>query len=261
MRNNFNKTIYLAILIAVMQLMAQSCASNLPRGHPFPCEAEFPDLFTAAPLEKGLSIVGKVRMELPRYRIRGICRVRYMSPGNCRIDFRHSSLFGAYREDASIFIRNGRMAIYDRERGNFFGNDSSLAILLSHVELEVYPEDILFALLFVSPECSRFTDLDLRDSGTQWRLKGRWRGRLVEILGERGKGPLSFRQCDGEGKGCYFTSYSYNETDERIRYPKRITFKKEIGAGRISFSTQEVSGEVFPEGVFEPGNFRERSID
>ncbi|MCK4237458.1 MAG: hypothetical protein KAX38_10095 [Candidatus Krumholzibacteria bacterium] len=204
------------------------------------CESEFPYLFSVGGAEEGLSIVGKARMELPRYRVRGIFNFRYLTSGDLRIDFRHSSLFGAYREDVSIFIHDGEMSIYDHERGNFFGNDSSLAIIGRSLGFEIYPDDILYALLLETPECSGIVSLNAESYGGDWTLTGEWRGRWINISGKKGEGTLRFRQCRDDGRGCYLIRYSYAGREGTIRYPKKIVLTRENGTERVSIEIKKL---------------------
>lgn len=248
--NNFRNIIYFIFIIAIIH----SCSSHSSYTGLLSCEQEFPGLFSAVHTGKGLSITGKARLELNQYRVRGICRIHYLPPDNLRIDFRHSSLFGAYKEDASIFIRAAHMAIFDRERGTFFDRDSSLAIIDRHIGFRLYPDDLICALTLTSPDCSTIGSLEMRSSEDEWQLVCEWRGRHIEIRGKEGMGPETFRQCQNDESSCYIISYSsYGEWND-IRFPKRIVLVEENGSQKIALNITDVREEIVSRETFEVSN-------
>lgn len=243
------RTLYYIVLFAVIQ----SCSSYRNQDVSISCEDEFPLLFSVSAPGTGLFITGKVRIELPRYRVRGVANMRYAPTGRLRIDFHHSSLFGAVREDASIFINDGSISIFDHERGRFFGHDSSLALIGSNFVFDIYHDDLLSALLLESPSCREFGSIDFSGRDDEWSLEGTWRDRWVAISGERGRGPLEFRLCREAGSGCYIIWYFYSDRAGSIRYPKRIVLVKEHGAERVSVDIVEVREEFIAPGTFDLG--------
>ena len=93
-------------------------------------------------------MVGKARVDLPRARLRGNCRVIFMPPGSLRIDFRHASLFGAWREDATIVVLGDSLAIVDRERGTILAGDDAIDLVAGHLEAPFSAGDLVVAFLF-----------------------------------------------------------------------------------------------------------------
>jgi hypothetical protein len=238
----------------------QSCASRLPGGHAeLPCDDGVARYLAArhAGRGMGMQIRGSVRIDLPRFRVRGICTIRANPAGDVRIDFHHSSLFGAYREDASVFVRRGRIGILDRERGAFFGNDSTLALLRDYLEFNVMPDDLAYLLLFVDPDCAGITDARFtaesgrREESGDWRLQGSWRDRAIEIEGQAAGEPIRFRQCRSNGTHCYIARYEYSGDDIDCRYPAAVTLESEYGSRRLSMAVRDVRRRDVGEGVFE----------
>ena len=202
------KFVYLLVMMSVVQSCAKYAAQ---RAESFPCGSALPGLFLKGRGERHLHIRGRVRMDLPRYRVRGLCTIRSTPGGDIQIDFHHSSLFGAYREDATIFLRDGKLGILDRERDLFFGNDSTLALLRDNLECDVFAEDIALLLLLDSFDCAEIGSCDVRYTGNDWRLSGVWRGRNVEIEGRDEGGPTRLRYCWHKDTLCYTVRYKYDD--------------------------------------------------
>ena len=176
--------------------------------------------------------VGRVKIELPKYRIRGICRIDFDGRNALTIDFKHSSLFGAYEEDALIRLRDGELTIVDRERERWFDTDSSLAIIARGVGFEVYADDLLYALLFAFPGCSEMTGTELWEGEEGWRLAGEWRGRRIELEGGKRHTIESFSFCIRDEMDCFTMSYRY---DDSSAYPNRIGMARDGGRAKITF--------------------------
>ncbi len=234
----------------VILLVIQSCAKYTTNWKSIPCEAELPGLFTCGVCGNSLHIRATVRIDLPQYRVRGPCTIRSTPDGDLRIDFHHSSLFGAYREDATIFIRHGKIAILDRERDAFFGNDSTLCILRDRLDFNVVPGDIANVLLIEHPACPEISSVGLRGDADSWRLTGTWRGRHIEIDGKRSGGPTRIRQCARDVKSCYVIAYEYDRGTEG-EYPSRITVSRENGTARLSLMVRDIKGEEFGDEMFD----------
>jgi hypothetical protein len=212
------KSYYIIVFFVVMQ----SCAA--PSYRPDICTGEFEGPFTPYASGAGLSLAGRAKIVLPRYRVRGICRIECAHPDELLIDFRHSSLFGAYREDAAIVLEAGKLTIIDRERGKFYESDSAVAIIGSLLELTIYPDDLLYALLLAAPRCSEISRLETGDAGGRWFLRGEWRGRTIELQGSDPSKPDRFRICSLDGTSCYIISYKYDRTGT---YPRRFDLVRE----------------------------------
>jgi hypothetical protein len=150
-------------------------------------------------------------------------------------------MFGAYREDATILVQGGRMEIFDHERERFYGNDSSQALLERYFGIDIQPDDLIVALLLEAPVCSEIVSRELHGSEEEWSLVGVWRGRRIEIAGERGKGPVSFRLSSGEGKVTYLIKYRYNGIGGTFSYPERITVTREYGSERLSLEVHRAA--------------------
>ena len=96
------KTLYLIVVTTIILSCAKHQAQRVPADN---CRDELTELVSENRIEESLHIRGRVRIDLPRYRVRGLCTIRSLPGGDLRIDFHHSSLFGSYREDATVFVR------------------------------------------------------------------------------------------------------------------------------------------------------------
>ncbi len=183
--------------IAAAIALVQSCASLGPRRAEVPCDERFEASLSPVKPGEGIEVVGTIRAELPRYRIRGIARIAY-SPeeGAARIDFRHSSLFGAVEEEVTLLVGDS-LVIHEPENGRFIGNDSSLALVREETGCEIAPDDILAVLLFAPPRCAAMESPVAEGGGEDWRLRARWRGRRIEMRGENDRGITEFKLCFG----------------------------------------------------------------
>jgi hypothetical protein len=228
----------------------QSCAKYAANWKPIPCEAELPGLIACEVCENSLHIRATVRVDLPQYRVRGLCTIRSTPAGDLRIDFHHSSLFGAFREDATIFFRHGKIAILDRERDAFFGNDSTLCILRDHLDFNVVPGDIANVLRFEHPACPEISSVRLSGDTDSWRLTGTWHERHIEIDGKRSGGPTRIKQCARNVTSCYVIAYEYNRGAEE-EYPSRITISRENGSARLSLVVRDIKRENFGDEMFD----------
>lgn len=233
-------------------LLVVSCASSRPGKMVRFDEAEISRLYPVMPDDGLLVLTGKVRLELPRYRVRGTCRILRYPDGRLQIDFIHSSLFGSYREDATIYVGPDRMIIEDHERGEFWDSDSTLALLRRHFGFEIYPDDISYNLLFARPESSGVTGYAEQGDDGDWVLEGVWRERDIEIRGIEGEGPLSFSECAGEERVCYITRYKYPGGASGGAYPEKIVIERVRGVERLSLTVTGIAaGETAGEAAEE----------
>jgi hypothetical protein len=248
------RKIYYTILLIIFM---QACTTpSYRRGI---CVGDYVGPFEPYASEGRIVLTGKAKVVLPKYRVRGLCRIESSNRGELLIDFRHSSLFGAYREDAAIMIIGGELSIIDRERGRFYESDSAVAIIGSVLELTIYPDDILYALLLASPGCSEISGLERGEAGDRWYLRGEWRGRNIEMEGRNGSMPERFRICSLDGINCYVISYKYNRTDS---YPRRLDLVREgYGDERIVLEILDEETTVRPVDIEEtPAEGRLRGL-
>jgi hypothetical protein len=245
-----NKSVYLIVAAAIIT----SCAGSQYSGKVRETGIEdLPGLFRAGAAASGDTVVitAKVRLELPKYRVRGICNITRFPGGDVRIDFEHSSLFGSYREEAAIFISHGWIEIYDLEREQMWDNQSTLALLSERFDFEILPEDILYLLLLEAPGRDDLSGVALRESEDGWTLGGFLGDRRIEMKGKRGIGPEYFRQCSQSGRGCYIIRYGYGGEAVRNRYPEKIVCRKEYTSEKLSLTV--ISVEKFSENTYMEG--------
>jgi hypothetical protein len=237
---------YLIVLVALMQ----SCAFlGSPRVQA-PCDSEFEALFPAIQAADGIEIVGKVRLEVRQYRIRGLLRIIY-SPREhaAQLDFQNSSLFGAIEEDVTMLVGDS-LIIFDRERGTYFGNDSARALVEEKMGEKITAEDILDALLFSYPCCAELQSPAIEYSGADWKLKADWRGRRIEMRGERSVGLSEFRFCFA-GESSYSLTYGRPAKSSMVRYPAWVKLSRDGGGAKALFEVIEIKEIASPLPLFE----------
>jgi hypothetical protein len=235
---------YTLYIIAVM-LVISSCAAPIRHGSVGPCTGELPAPFPPFGEGRGVSIAGRVKIVLPKYRVRGRCRIWGEETGRLVIDFEHSSLFGAYREEATIVIQNGDMTIFDRERGVIYGTEESLSMLGDEIAFDLYPDDIAYALLLNVPECDAIEGLTVESDGARWRLSGAWRGRNIGMEGRGGEGVERFVICANNKNDCYTINY---RRSGGAAYPSELEMVRNGGVERIYLEVIEAQS-VSPAGV------------
>jgi len=226
-----------------MIMLMSSCAAHVRQASIRPCSGELHDPFPPYGEGRRVSIAGRVKIVLPAYRVRGICRIRGDEGGRLVIDFEHSSLFGAYREEATIVLDNGGMAIFDHERGIVYDTEESLSMLGDDIAFDLYPDDIAYALLLKVPGCDAIEGLAVETEGGRWRLSGVWRGRDIEMEGRGACGAERFVICANDKTDCYIIKYRNNEG---ARYPKGIEMVRAGGEERIRLEiiTAELDSEA-----------------
>ena len=225
-----------ALLIALASIaLVQSCAAFGPRPVEVPCEESFETGLSPVKAGEGIEIVGRLRLDLPRYRIRGLARIAYLpGEGMARIDFRHSSLFGALEAEVTI-LAGDSLVIYDRGSGKYIGNDSSLALVRDEMGGDAAPDDILFALLLAVPRCAEMRSVAATRTGETWRLQADWRDRRIEMRGERGRGTHEFKQCFAAGGDCYTISYGTAMAVSNLAYPRWVRLRRDNRNEQASF--------------------------
>ena len=242
----------------VLIALAQSCATFGSRRVEAPCDESFEAILSPVKAGEGIEIVGKLRLDLSRYRIRGLVRIAY-SPreGAARIDFRNSSLFGALEEEVTI-LTGDSLVIFDRESGRYLGNDSSLALVHDEIGGEVAPDDILIALLLSYPRCAEMRDASVVRSGEAWRLKADWRDRRIEMRGDRGRGTGEFRQCFAGGTRCYTISYGAPMAASNLAYPGWVRLRRDTGNEKAILELIEIKELTASTSLFEMDGIKGR---
>jgi len=224
-------------------LLLVSCAHAPPPGDTaVRLDASDLDELYPAVLESGrlLEISASVRIDLPRYRVRGTCGILWDGNGGLRIDFVHSSLFGSYREEATILVsEEGSITIIDHERETVRGDRESLALLGESLGIRVFPQDIAAVLLLSPPGPSALSAVSGRSGEDGWRLEGGWLGRGLIVEGEPGKGPSLMEICGEARKVCYTAEYGWGTDDGRV-YPERLVIRRTGGAERLAMEVESV---------------------
>lgn len=200
---------------------------------------------------EGVEMVGTARVDLPRARLRGSCRVLFMPPGSLRIDFRHASLFGAWREDATILVRGDSLLIFDRERGTLLDGPRAIELVAGHLEAPFRPGDLIAAFLFreIVPEGDGRW---LEDENG--RLSGRMEGRRVYLdVDERGRPVLLRVLGDGAREACD-VAYTWGGPESGM--PERYEVTKEFGDGRLSMTVKKAERRPLSPGEFDVGVIR-----
>jgi hypothetical protein len=227
------------ILLAISSSMTCGCAPSII--HILPCREGLNEYFIYDFQHGSPVIKGRARLETPRYRVRGIFNVKQAGESRFIVDFNQSGLLGVRREDATIYIDNNEMGIYDRKRGEFYDNDSSLTLLSEVSGFEVTPEDILCIFLLSSPHCCNRDTSNFVVYKHGWKMEGDWMGRHIELRGENSGRPSEFRQCRKGSDICYTTRYGYKREYGQRGYPRRIVVERDDMEVFISLEITDVT--------------------
>ncbi len=225
--------------LAAAALAAQSCAFAGRGAAPVPCNDAHLALLPFAGPAPGCEITGRIRIELPRYRFRGLCRILHDGRGRLRIDFEHSSLFGAIHERITV-LAGDSLVIYDHGSGAWAAGDSALAVASEGLGAPVLSDDLLYTLLLAAPRCHDMADPALERRGADLALRGAWRGREVELRCDGDKGPRYFKQCFTYPHRCFILEYEGDVPAGSSRYPRRIRLRREDGPERVSMEVVAV---------------------
>ncbi|MCK4538650.1 MAG: hypothetical protein KAV42_07640 [Candidatus Krumholzibacteria bacterium] len=229
-----------AYLVLISAILILSGCAVLPSGKVLPSGEDAGIRYPALPLEDVFIITCKVRIDLPKYRVRGSCRIVRYPDGSLQVDFLHSSLFGSYREDATIYIDGESIVIQDHERGKLYDNETTLSLLEEHFGFRIHTDDIAYLLLLAGPP----VDGGMAGGGVSGEENadtGDWRGRNLSVTcGENGL-PTSLRQCMIAANVCYNTRYGYGKYPG---YPEKIVIENESGPERVALEVTEVKEEA-----------------
>jgi hypothetical protein len=250
MRTGSGKSAICACVAAA--LAVSSCAVTGRREAPLPCGDAHLDCMPFGASGPGCELAGKVRIDLPRYRFRGLCRILHAPGGRLRIDFEHSSLFGALRERITIFAGDS-LAILDDGGGRSMAGEAALDLVAEGLGERIEADDILFALLLAAPRCADMAGPSLERRGGAFELRGGWRGREIELRCDAEKGVRSFKQRFAASGRRYILQYDGLLEAAEWRYPRHIRLSREGGQERISIELVDIKA-ITPDSLeFEVG--------
>lgn len=250
MKEYFRYQLQLIVIIAIIS----SCASTVKRVDTGLAVPRLDSFRPSISSNKDMVLTGKMRIALPEARLRGLVKIRYSGRGKMRIDFRHSNIFGAYEEDISLLVDDPEILIFDRKRNAFYSGDSSLSMIARESGMNIDARDIPMVLLLLLPSRDELKGLKyIEKRGGAWKLTGSYRGRELELRGERANEPNFMRQCSA--RSCYNIEYEGYEDRGGFGYPSYIRLESDSRAVVISI---EIAGvRIVKE---EPGIFRREAI-
>lgn len=231
--------LWIAAAIVAAILMESCAARRAGIGNPAP-EDTASAARPAAAADIRTIITGRVKIDFPEYRIRGSCRIVSEPGGAVRIDFIHSSLFGSYREDATLHIGGEGIILEDHERDTVWAPDSTLDLMRRISGFDVRPDDLLFVLLLAVPESTGEGSIRASGGSAAPGAAGTWRGRDIGLSRDERRRTLLFRQCLKDISLCYTARYAYNNGG---RYPSLIVLERDPGGERISLTISDVREE------------------
>jgi len=226
-------------LVPVMFLL-QSCASSQMRDIELSGESQYLRIFPPRTFKKPVTIAGRAKIEFSRYRFRGLFRLKYDGV-LAQIDFDHSSVFGAVKEEGSVFISNGRITFLDQKRGKLYNGEVSNKLIKDTTGADITASDIMLALLFRHPHYSKLDIQAASTGGERWKLKGAYMDRKLTISGEEGLGPVRFDICQADDLWCFTVAYDYGRRVAAGDYPEEIVIFKRDGSVRIVLEIDKVT--------------------
>jgi len=259
LRHSISRGFLFIIIVSV--LVSYSCASKgtKPRSL-IELPSRFPVIINIPP-NSDVSLRGRLRAELPKYRVKGILQIYCSREGSIRIDFHHSSLMGAYEENYTLLISEGTIYLYDRMREVLYRGEEVLELLSNALGTNVYVDDLPVILLFKNLESVVERSIDSKGMEGKWKVEGTFRGRNITIKGT--KHVESIEQCID--KKCYIARYMrYRDTGTFI-YPFYMVLTKKPGTEKLTFKVSNVEivkhvderftldGMIFSYGVINQG--------
>jgi len=178
---------------------------------------------------------GRLRAELPRYRVKGILQVYCSAEGSIRLDFHYSGLMGAHEEEYTILISEGKIYMFDRMRETLYREREVLEIFSDALDMDVYVDDIPRVLLFRGLDSEIIYTDTIQGRGGRWKIEGEFRGRKLAITGSRYI--ESIEQCDS--RKCYVSKYIRYRGVEELIYPFYIILARKPGTEKVTFEVSD----------------------
>ena len=229
----------LRVVVAAAAITASSCAVTGRRAAPVPCADEHLSCLPFGASGPGCEISGRVRIELPRYRFRGLCRVVHAEGGRLRIDFEHSSLFGAVRERITI-LAGDSLVIYREGGDRSIAGDEALDIVAEGLGERIEADDLLYALLLAFPRCADAAGASLARGGGGYEFRGDWRGREIELRCDGEKGARYFEQRFAGSGRRYILRYEGLVPVGERSYPRHLRLSRDGGPEKISMEVIDI---------------------
>jgi len=228
------------IIVSVFAL-----CSCIPRVSGRGSQIEFPPRFPVIvniPPGNDVSIRGKLRAELPKYRVKGILQIYCSHKGSIRLDFHHSSFMGAYEESYTLLVSGGTIYLYDRVREMLYRGEEVLELLSNALGTHVYVEDLPVVLLFKESISVKGESFSSKRMVSEWKVEGTFKGRDIIIKGARYVEAIE--QCID--KKCYIARYLRYKDSGTFVYPFYIILTKKPGTEKVTFevSNVEIVGHV-----------------
>jgi len=243
-------------LIAVLCFVQLAVASCAPGGYLKPGSIEelnLGDVVPDIPSGKDLLLKGKLRIDLPDFRLRGVVRLVFSDRGNLRMDFHHSSIMGAYEEDFSLLIRGEEFYIFDRKRDRLYEGERALEIVNGKSVVDIREDDLLYILLVKGFKSTDLENPRYLTNGSEWLIRAVFRGRDIELGGSK-IGRVDFLNQCLENR-CYNVRYGDYRRFESGFYPFFIKVSESRGEARASLELKEL--DVVEH---DPGYFSLRSM-
>jgi len=191
------------------------------------------------PADSDFVVTGRMKIESVDARLRGAVRLVVSGGGELRMDFRHSSLMGAYEEDFSLLITPRIFYIYDRKRDRLYEGKSALNLINERLSFSVEPDDILYLLLFKRMEEGDIGSPRYMTDGSRWVLDAVFRGRHIQVGGDRIGEVGFFKQCFG--RRCYTARYGDYRKLIWGSYPFYLNFSDDRNDIRVTLEVKKVS--------------------
>ncbi len=229
-----------ALFLVSVMILLQSCSSSRMGKIELSGESQYMKLFPPQAFKKPVTIAGKAKIEFSRYRFRGIFRLKYDGE-LVEIAFDHSSVFGAVKEEGSIFISKGQIAVLDEKRGKFYDGEVSKRLIRDATGADIASSDIMLALMLRHPRYSKLDIQNVARGGGRWEIQGAYLDRKLTILGEESLGPVRFDICESGDLWCFTVVYDYGGQVAEGDYPQEIVISKRDGSVRIVLQIDKVT--------------------
>jgi hypothetical protein len=158
---------------------------------PLSC-TKFDSLYSHALYETPFRLLGKAKFDLSQHQLRGRFDLAVSGEGTTAFDFVSSSLFGAHREEVTLYLTTGTLRIIDRERDLFYEGEDADAYIMEILETDRSILDILSLILRNESACGRFDSMSLEP--------GKSMDKSLHIYGMESGEPVRFTISRPAGK-------------------------------------------------------------
>jgi hypothetical protein len=136
-----------------------------------------------------LETVGKVKIDVKKYRVRGRYRMTSEGNGNVTVEFAGSMVLGGHHEDVVVSLHGGVLRILDRERGRLYEKTEADEMVRDGLDVDWNLSELIRRVIARPVNCSSLSAVsvtgDTNAGGVT--LEGRLDGERFRLEFENGR--------------------------------------------------------------------------